>query len=384
MSLLLLLGALLGTPFLAGQAAPEPERPLSAPLPDGVDPAGIWRLIRVSDGKEIPVQIVPGTPPVAVWLGQGSGEFRLEPKPPASFPVLRVNGTKDLSVEWAGKSVLRYNAQEVSPPSGLDPAYGRSGYLHPLWTPAGRMISNDFPKSSPHHHGIWLAWRIAEFEGRSVNGWAPLEKLGRVEFEKVESTASGPVFAEFRVRHRFVELGAPGGPKPLIHETWKVRIYAASEEYLVDLESVESCGTDSPLTIKKHYYGGLGFRGSSEWEGKDAVAFLTSEGKTRIDGNGLPARWVAMNGTIGGNPAGLGFLGSPSNFRAPQPTRLHPYEPFFCWVPAHDDNFKIEPGTPLVLRYRFVVADRMLDQAEMERHWEGYAEAPRVRLRVVK
>jgi hypothetical protein len=384
MNLLVLLGALLRLSSVTNQAAPELEKPVSAPLPDGVDPAGNWRLVRVADGKELPVQIVAGTPPVAVWLDRGGAAVRLERKAPASFPVLRVTGTKDLTVEWAGKEVLRYRALEVPAPSGVNPAYGRSGYLHPLWTPAGRMISNDFPKTSEHHHGLWLAWRIAEFEGRSVNGWAPLEKSGKVEFEKLEETSSGPVFGGFTVRHRFVDLTTPDKPKTVLHETWSLRVYATQDTYLFDLESIQTCASDSPLTVRKHYYGGLGFRGSSEWEGKESVAFLTSEGRTRVDGNGLPARWVAMNGTIAGNAAGIGFLGSPSNLRAPQATRLHPYEPFFCWVPAHDDDFTIEPGKPLVSRYRFVVADRVLDQAEMKQQWEAYAEAPPGKLSVAK
>jgi hypothetical protein len=217
-----------------------------------------------------------------------------------------------------------------------------------------------------------------------VNAWAPLEKSGKMEFVKVEETWSGPVFGGFRVRHRFVDQTAPGGPKTVLHETWEVRVYATRGDFLIDLESVQTCASDAPLVVRKHYYGGTGFRGSAEWEGKEAVAFLTSGGKMRTDGNGLPARWVAMNGKIGGDPAGIGFLGSPSNFRAPQATRLHPYEPFFCWVPGHDDDFKIEPGKPFVCRYRFVVADRMLGAEEMEREWEAFAAAPRARLSVAK
>jgi hypothetical protein len=86
----------------------------------------------------------------------------------------------------------------------------------------------------------------------------------------------------------------------------------------------------------------------------------------------------------GCRPAGIGFLCPPSNLRAPQATRLHPDEPFFCWVQGHDEDFRIEQDKPLVSRYRFVVADRTPGAAEMERCWSAYAEAPRVRLSVLK
>ena len=37
-----------------------------------------------------------------------------------------------------------------------------------------------------------------------------------------------------------------------------------------------------------------------------------------------------MSGTIDGQEVGITILGHPDNFRAPQPMRLHPTEPFFC------------------------------------------------------
>ena len=46
---------------------------------------------------------------------------------------------------------------------------------------------------------------------------------------------------------------------------------------------------ESPLVLKEYRYGGLGFRGSGEWEGAEGVEFLTSEGKTRKDGHATAA-----------------------------------------------------------------------------------------------
>ncbi len=185
----------------------------------------------------------------------------------------------------------RYNAVAAPrAPAGVDPAHERSAYLHPVWTPSGRVISNDFPPKHEHHHGIWFSWRTGEFEGRKLNAFAPLEKLGRQEHVALEETFAGPVFGGFRAKQRLVDLNAPGGPKAALEDVWTVRVYATEGLFVIDLDSTQTCASESPFINRKNYYGGLGFRGSSEWEGREGVAFLTSEGKTRLDGNGTAAR----------------------------------------------------------------------------------------------
>ena len=352
------------------------EVPLSAPLPSGVDASKPWRLVRESDGREIPSQIRAGT--ISWAAGEGPRAYRLEAVAAAApARAEAVVDEKQATLRAGGKDVVRYHLAAPPVPPGGNPAHERSAYLHPVWTPDGRMVSNDFPPKHEHHHGIWFSWRTGEFEGRKLNAFAPLEKLGRQEHVKMEETFSGPVFSGFRARQRLVDLNAPGGPKAALEDLWEVRATALAGAFVIDLESTQTCASDSPFINQKNYYGGLGFRGSSEWEGKEGVAFLTSEGKTRLDGNGTAARWVAMNGKIGGRDAGFGLLGHPSNFRAPQPTRLHPSEPFFCWVPGAEADHRIEPGKPYVSRFRFISADRALDAAEMERQWAAFANPSR-------
>lgn len=356
--------------------AASQEVPLSSPLPAGADPSKPWRLVRESDGKEVLSQIRAGT---IFWAeGEAPRKYRLESASPGTpMRVEAVVKEKHVTLRAAGKDVVRYNLGAPAAPAGADPAHERSAYLHPVWTPDGRVISNDFPPKHEHHHGIWFSWRTGEFEGRKLNAFAPLEKLGRQEHAALDEVFSGVVFGWFRARQRLVDLNAPGGPKAALEDVWEVRVYALAGAFVFDLDSTQSCASESAFTNQKNYYGGLGFRGSSEWEGKEGVAFLTSEGKTRLDGNGTAARWVAMNGKIGGKEAGFGLLCHPSNFRAPQATRLHPSEPFFCWVPGAEAEHRIEPGKPYVSRYRFVSADRPLDAAEMERQWTAYADPSR-------
>lgn len=294
---------------------------------------------------------------------------------PAANRVECVDDGKRLLVRVDGRNVLQYNHAVVPQ---ANPVFSRSGYLHPVWTPSGKTITNDSPKNHLHHHGIWSAWTSSEFEGRKSNFWESAAKEGRVECVKVEETTSGPVFGGFKARHRFVNLNAPGGEKVAIEEVWEVRVYALTDRYVFDLVSTQTCAGDQPLVIKEYRYGGLGFRGPADWEGKTGVEFLTSEGKGRVDGHATKAKWVIAAGKIGDGEASIGFLCHPADFRFPQPLRIHPDEPFFNWAVPQGGTFSIEPGKPYVTRYRYVVADGRLAREDLDAAWAAYGEPSKV------
>jgi hypothetical protein len=150
---------------------------------------------------------------------------------------------------------------------------------------------------------------------------------------------------------------------------------------MFDLVSTQTAATDDPLKLPKYHYGGLGFRGNWAWNGKDKCFFLTSEGETDRDkGNFTRGKWCDIWGRVDGEPVGVAILGNPQNFGAPQPMRLHPTEPFFCFAPQQLGNMEIAPGKPYVSRYRFVVHDGPPDKDLIERLWREYADPPEVEL----
>jgi hypothetical protein len=289
---------------------------------------------------------------------------------PAAFRFDCVDDGKTFTLKADGKNVLRYNYAPVEQP---DPLFTRSGYIHPIWTPSGKVVTNDSPKNHLHHHGIWSAWTSSEFEGRKSNFWESKEKQGRVECVRTEEKTSGAESCGFRARHRFVNLNAPGGEKVALEEIWELRVSSAAGRFVIDLVSTQTCATDRPLLIKEYRYGGIGFRGSADWEGKDGVRFLTSEGKGRIDGHATKAKWCVATGAVGGELASVAFLCHPDNFRFPQPLRIHPDEPFFNWAVPQGGDFSIEPGKPYVAKYRFLVADGAITREDLDAAWASYA-----------
>ena len=337
--------------LLALAASPQ-DWPIEVGVPPGWEKAKAINLLQVK-GDPIPGQIQGNM--VHFLVKNEKAVLTLNQIDAVAGPARAecVDDGKHLTIKVDGKNVLRYNYATIEQP---DPVFSRSGYIHPIWTPAGKVLTNDSPPNHLHHHGLWSAWTSAEFEGRKSNFWESKEKQGRVECVKVEQTWSGPVFAGFKARHRYVNLNGPAGEKVALEELWEVRVYALSDRFVFDLLSTQTCATDQPLVIKEYRYGGIGFRGSADWEGKAGVAFLTSEGKTRVDGHATKAKWCAATGKIGGAEASIGFLCHPKDFRFPQPLRLHPDEPFFNWAVPQGGDFSIEPGKPYTARYRFIVS----------------------------
>jgi hypothetical protein len=356
------------------------DTPVEVSRPQAEEALRPWKLIRVSDGKAIPCQV---SGPTLVFLAPpGSSDYRLERGAPEPFPDVQcVDDGKSLIISVRGKSVLSYNYAVIEQP---DPVFSRSGYLHPIWTPSGKVVTNDSPPNHLHHHGIWSAWTSSEFEGRKSNFWESKEKQGKVKFFVIEETFSGPVFAGFKVRHRFLNLNGPDGPKVALEEVWTVRVYALTDRFVFDLESFQAAATEQPLIIKEYRYGGIGFRGPAAWEGKAGVEFLTSEGKDRIEGHATRAKWVVATGKIDGEERSVGFFCHPSNFRYPQPVRIHPDEPFFNWAVPQAGDFSIDMIHGYMARYRFVVADGKRTAQEMAADWTAYGEARKVALTLGK
>ena len=300
---------------------------------------------------------------------------------PSTAPAAAVQqGDKWLDVTVGGRQVLRYHTAMVDPPEGIEKKYTRNAYIHPAWTPSGLVVTDDFPPDHKHQRGIWFSWTKTEFEGRHPDWW----NLGgaAIRFTRMGPTAGGPVFASFQPHHAHLDLAAPGGEKAVLNEVWDIRVWNTGGPqagyWLWDMVSTQRCASDSPLALPKYFYGGQGFRGSRQWDKN--VDMRTSEGKTRKDGNETKARWFDVSGLVDGKRAGCLILIHPTNFRYPQPLRLHPKNPQTCIAPSQEGPWEIKPGADYVSRYRFCVHDGPMTDETAERLWTDFAEPPVVKV----
>tara|TARA_B110000014_G_scaffold115097_1_gene79098 strand:- start:1768 stop:2973 length:1206 start_codon:yes stop_codon:yes gene_type:complete len=356
--------------------------PVTFPLPDGGQ--AHWQLTDPS-GNAVAIQ-TDGLGSASFIVGKlaafQTAVYKLSPaaKPTHANVVSLVKQSGKLRITIGDRTVLHYQAEKSRlPRADLNPIYRRGGYIHPVVTPGGTVITDDYPRNHKHHHGIWFPWTNTIFEGRKPDFWNMGNGTGTVEFTGLHSQWSGPVHAGFSSSHQFVDLIA----KPLkvaLTETWRVQVYATGKAYhLFGLESVQRCAGGSKILFPQYRYGGLGFRGHGDWDGKENCFYLTANGESdRIKGHATRARWCHVGGRTGGKLGGIGVLCHPGNFRFPQPMRIHPSEPFFNFAPSQTGDWEIKPGEEYVSRYRFVVTDGKPDAALLERLWRDYAHPPRV------
>jgi hypothetical protein len=291
---------------------------------------------------------------------------------------------KKLKVTAGNKPLIEYQAEPGElPRSNIKPIFRRGGYLHPIYSLSGKVITDDFPPNHIHHHGVWSAWSNAEFERRATDFWNVVDGKGHVEFAELGNTWSGAAHGGFTTKHRYVDLTG-GTPKTALNEEWEVRILnrlPGENFWVFDLSCTQTCASTA-IKFPEYRYGGVGLRGLWAWNGKDAVEFLTSDGVTdRVKSHTMRARWCDMHGLIDGQPVGIAVMGHPNNFRAPQPMRVHPTEPFFNFAPQQAGDFELQPGKTYVARYRFVIHDGAPDKDLLDRLWASYANPPKAEVR---
>ena len=272
------------------------------------------------------------------------------------------------------RDVLSYYHGSNDPPEELDERYKRGGYIHPVYTPEGVIVTNHLnPDLHPHHSGIWSAWTNTRFQDRSPDFWNIHNNSGRVDqVGGLQERWSGPIFTGFRSKHQFIDL-SDIEPVVALNEEWVVRAYSTDANYHVfDLTVTQSVNSSETLYLPQYRYGGVGFRGHRDWDDPENGTFLTSDGLGR-DGHATRVNWTHIGGESEGSLAGITVMSHPSNFRHPQPVRIHPNEPFFNFAPQQLGEMKIQDGSPYIARYRFIVYDGAPDPDMLDQLWSEYA-----------
>jgi Methane oxygenase PmoA len=353
---------------------------------------GDLRLIETTGGTETPIAAqLDAQAGRLYWIATGKTPagskrtYRLEAGPPVQGEgITTTNSPAAVEASWSGKPLLRYNKAHVESPAGVNPRYGRSAHLHPVWTPSGAIVTDELPPDHLHQSGVFLSYTKTNFEGREVDFWNLGGGKGRVRFKELTGVASGPVFGQIRTLHEHVdltadneksEIGATSGGKVALVEAWDLRIWSAglkSGYWLLDINSSASCASDSPLKLPEYHYGGMAIRAARPWTPQH-VQFLTSEGDERIKGNHTRPRWCDIHGQIDGRPVGIALLTHPTNFRFPEPLRIHPTMPYMVYTPSFLGDWEIRPGAPNNSRYRLIIHDGELSSQTLDQLWQDFA-----------
>ena len=385
-------------------ASKRVNTPVSASL-TGLDyntDKGALRLFELK-GKsraEVSCQLENGNSPRLWWVMDGETKENISRKyiliKDSTYvlknKIIAQLTAKALVMKMDGKNILQYNTEENFPPDSVSPLYKRSGFIHPLWSPSGNVLTRINAPAHWHHYGIWNPWTHTQFEGHNTDFWNLYEGQVTVKFAGFNSLISGPVYGGFRVRQEHVDFQAKGGDKVAINEEWDVRIWNIGNSntgkvWLWDLTMTLNCASMSPILLEAYRYGGgIGFRASDEWNDNNSWT-LTSEGKSRKDADGTRAKWCDVGGAFKDNgTSGILFMSHPSNREFPEPMRVWPPkmnghgDVYFEFCPIRHKEWKLQTGNDYVLRYRMLVYDGKIEKQIADQLWTDFANPPQVNI----
>lgn len=376
------------------------EIPVSVSLDDiTLLPDSVISLTEVNGASRNPVafQVEAGNPRILHWIvipyGNKPGEkhtyevVKKTVRQKSLAEALTDNG--ELTISRDKKNLIRYVYKTVYPPKGVDTAYRRSGFIHPLWSPGGKELTRIQPRDHYHHYGIWNPWTHVLYKGDTIDFWNINSKQGTVRFAKFVSIEEGPVYASFSALHEHVVFRKTGQEETALNELHSVRVYpqqTGNDFFIVDFEFRMNCANKNPFRILEYRYAGLGWRTTEKWDNKNSIV-LTSEGKTRKDSDGSKARWCIVEGSLDNDYAGVVIMSFPTNFNHPEPLRIWPENQYnrgdmfanFC--PTKDRDWLLEPGKDYFLTYRFLVYNGKTDAVKAETAWHYFANPPKVNIK---
>jgi hypothetical protein len=130
--------------------------------------------------KAIPSQIEPGYSARLWFILNGISaknserKFVLKKEEKTATTLSKVSLTrdhKDLSLLMNKKPILSYRFATTFPPDSINPLYKRSGFIHPLSSPGGEVLSRIQAPDHYHHYGIWGPWTKTTIDGgRLISG----------------------------------------------------------------------------------------------------------------------------------------------------------------------------------------------------------------------
>ncbi len=333
--------------------------------------------VRDTDGTVLPCQIDKSGGGVAHWLVPSvdrgrAKEYLIERGVQIANGGMTIAEKEEgcLSITANGREITRYHF------GGVFEKF-KKPYFYPLMVD-GTNLCRGYPmdprpgesNDHPHHTGVWFT----HGEVDKVDYWSK-EPIKHARFVLKEA---GPVMAHLVAENHW-------GPKVI--ETQDVRIYNIGEEVLMDW-TITLAATAKAVELGKTKEGGFSVRVATELTSPEPGK-TREQSKGRGDGkmvdalgneNEPPIRAQAANwadnfGVIGGKTYGVALMNHPQSWRYPTNWHVRNYGLFAANAFFVQGEYTLEPGKPIVLRYRLYAHNGDPKRAKVQAVYAGYATA---------
>jgi len=273
-------------------------------------------------------------------------------KSPFAF---RQSSPTTLELTDGAKPVFVYNFG-MTLAKGFPKAMRRSSYLHPVYSPGGVQISDDFNPNHPHHRGISWMWPEVTVDGKKGDIWTIVNF--KQKFVAWKAQATGQNTARLAV-----ENGWYDGDRKFVKENVDILVHAVQDGHRVLEFTLQFEALDRPVVIAgtpdgKKGFGGFCFRFATPDGGGANTVIRTEHGIAKKDGVMSRHPWAQISGTYHGRAAGARIDDDLSNPGAPKNGWLMRHE--LCCLNVSYPGLTpltLEAGKPLVLRYKVTLFD---------------------------
>jgi hypothetical protein len=287
-----------------------------------------------------------------------------------------------------GKTFAEYIVDQANKP-----------YLAPVFGPSGKQMTRNYPMKKvegeqhdhPHHRGLNFGhegmggadtWAEAATFAENAKYAERLKHLGSQkhrEYKKMEASADSAILS---VVIDYLDVDG----KKQFEEERTFTFQATSSTRMIDVDQTFKA-TGETIKVEDKKDAGLSIRVPTEMaveieKNKPGTGhIINSEGQTDADAWGKRAKWCDYHGTVGGEHIGVAILNHPSSFRFPTPWHVRTYglftaNPFGTQSldkAAENGAFDLKPGTPLLLRHRFVFHSGDEEAGKIAEAFEAYS-----------
>jgi hypothetical protein len=272
---------------------------------------------------------------------------------PSPFTFKEISPT-GLELSEGGKPVFVYNFGMILAP-GFPETMRRSSYLHPVYTPDGTLITDDFNPNHPHHRGISWMWPDITVDGKKGDIWTvkgPFQQRF-VSWKARETDAAQAKLA--------VENGWFDGDRKIVTEDVEIIAHPAAEGKRILDFALRFEAVDRPVQVVgtadgKKGFGGFCFRFATPDGGGNKTVIRTDKGISEKDGVMDRHPWTEISGIFKGKPAGGRIEDAPSNPGYPNNGWLMRHQ--LCALNASYPGLTpvtLVPGKPMLLKYRVIL-----------------------------